>query len=103
MRNTDKVKFVGFSNGGKGTTGYKVRFAVDQVRRSKVLQKIGATDITWFPLPKDMTKAEAVQYLSNHAKSEAPLQAQVYQDAIARAAARLISQTSSAKTSKRSK
>ena len=89
MRNTDKVKFIGFSNGGKGSTGYKVRFAVDQVRRTKVLQNIGCTDITWFSLPKDMTKAEAVQYLqSNNNVTE-----QVYQDAIARAASRLVGKT----------
>lgn len=89
MRNTDKVKFIGFSNGGKGSTGYKVRFAVDQVRRTKVLQNIGCTDITWFSLPKDMTKAEAVQYLQNNNN----VTEQAYQDAIARAAARLIENT----------
>lgn len=89
MRNTDMVKFVGFSNGGKGTTGYKVRFAVDSVRRTKVLAGIGCTDITWFQLPKDMTKADAIQYLQN--KSDASISGQVYQDAITKAVARLVS------------
>ena len=96
MRNTDKVKFVGFSNGGKGSTGYKVRFAVDQLRRTKVLAGIGCTDITWYPLPKDMTKAEAVQYLQNHATSASL--GQVYHDAINRAVSRLVSTKGSVKT-----
>lgn len=95
MRNSDKVKFVGFSNGGKGTTGYKVRFAVDQLRRTKVLAGIGCTDITWFQLPKDMTKAEAVQYLQNHSKTDNSISGQVYQDAITKAVSRLVSTGSS--------
>ena len=95
MRNSDKVKFVGFSNGGKGTTGYKVRFAVDQLRRTKVLAGIGCTDITWFQLPKDMTKAEAVQYLQNHSKTDNSISGQVDQDAITKAVSRLVSTGSS--------
>jgi hypothetical protein len=93
MRNTDKVKFIGFSNGGKGSTGYKVRFAVDQVRRTKVLQTIGCTDITWYSLPHDMTKAEAVQYLQNTNN----VTEKVYQDAMAHAASRLIGKVTSSK------
>lgn len=91
MRNTDMVKFVGFSNGGKGTTGYKVRFAVDSVRRTKVLAGIGCTDITWFQLPKDMTKADAIQYLQNKSKADTSISGQVYQDAITKAVTRLVS------------
>jgi hypothetical protein len=91
MRNTDMVKYVGFSNGGKGTTGYKVRFAVDSVRRTKVLAGIGCTDITWFELPKDMTKADAVQYLQTFAKATPSISGQVYQDAISKAVSRLVS------------
>jgi len=86
MRNTDKVNFVGFSTGGTGTTGVKVRYAVDQFRRTQVLAKIGATNINWFKLPTPMTKVDAVQYLI--ALPTMPTE-QVYQEAIARASARL--------------
>lgn len=87
MRNTDKVNFVGFSTGGTGTTGVKVRYAVDQFRRTQVLAKIGATNINWFKLPTPMTKVDAVQYLIAH--QDALPTEQVYQEAIARASARL--------------
>ena len=100
MRNSDMVRFVGFSNGGTGTSGYKVRFAVDQHRRTKVLLKIGATDISWFALPNSMTKADAVQYLQSYIKTDNKVSGQVYQDAIARAAKRLIPSVKVAKTPK---
>jgi len=98
MRNTDKVKFVGFSNGGKGSTGYKVRFAVDQLRRTKVLAGIGCTDITWYQLPKDMTKSEAVVYLQKHVNTVTPALAQGYHDAIHKAVSRLVSNNGSVST-----
>jgi hypothetical protein len=88
MRNSDMVNFVGFSTGGKGCNGTKVRFAVEKVRRSKVLQKIGATDIIWHSLPKAMSKVDAVNYLQSHTSS-LNLD-QVQQEAIARATSRLI-------------
>lgn len=98
MRNSDMVRYVGFSNGGQGSTGYKVRFAVDQLRRTKVLAKIGATDISWVSLPREMTKAEAVQYLENHSKTDTNISGQVFQDAITRAASRLYPKTPKTKT-----
>jgi hypothetical protein len=89
MRNSDKVNFVGFSTGGQGCNGTKVRFAVEKVRRSKVLQKnVGATDIIWHTLPTPMIKADAVNYLQKHTSS-LNLD-KVQQEAVARAASRLI-------------
>jgi hypothetical protein len=94
MRNSDKVNFVGFSTGGKGCNGTKVRFAVEKVRRSKVLQKIGATNIIWHALPEAMTKADAVNYLQNQTTSLSL--DQVQQEAVARATNRLIPKTKTA-------
>lgn len=91
MRNSDKVNFIGFSTGGKGCNGTKVRFAVEKVRRSKVLQKIGATNIVWHALPTAMSKADAVAFLQ--ANQNSMNLEQVYQEAVARAASRLIPQT----------
>lgn len=88
MRNSDKVNFVGFSTGGQGCNGTKVRFAVEKVRRSKILQKIGATNIIWHALPTPMIKADAVNYLQKQTSS-LNLD-QVQQDAVARATSRLI-------------
>jgi len=101
MRNSDKVNFIGFSTGGKGCNGTKVRFAVEQVRRSKVLQKIGATNIIWHALPQAMTKAEAVQYLQK--QTTALNLDKVQQDAIVKATSRLIPKTTKVKTAKVSK
>lgn len=42
----------------------KVRFANDLVARIKILQKAGCTDINLVQLPKEMTKLEALQYLT---------------------------------------
>jgi hypothetical protein len=88
MRNSDKVNFVGFSTGGQGCNGTKVRFAVEKVRRSKILQKIGATNIIWHALPTRMIKADAVNYLQKQTSS-LNLD-QVQQEAVARATSRLI-------------
>jgi len=98
MRNSDKVNFIGFSTGGKGCNGVKVRFAVEKVRRSKVLQKIGATEIIWHALPQAMTKADAVSYLQNQT-STLNLD-QVQQDAVARATSRLIPKSTKAPKAK---
>jgi hypothetical protein len=98
MRNSDMVNFVGFSTGGKGCNGTKVRFAVEKVRRSKVLQKIGAINIVWHALPEAMTKADAVAYLQ---KQTASLNLdQVQQEAVVRATTRLIPQVKPAKAPK---
>lgn len=98
MRNSDKVNFIGFSTGGKGCNGTKVRFAVEKVRRSKILQKIGAVNIVWHALPEAMTKADAVNYLKTQTSS-LNLD-QIQQEAIARATSRLIPQAKPAKAPK---
>lgn len=92
MRNSDKVSFVCFSNGGaRGFTGKsfgtKVRFTNDRTRYTKALGKIGITEITWVDLPNPMTKAGALAYLGNI--NPASISAQVYQDAITKAVQRL--------------
>jgi hypothetical protein len=88
MRNSDKINYVGFSTGGNRITGTKIRFTTDQVRRSKGLQKTGATNIIWYALPVAMTKAEAANYLQNSATS-LNLD-QVQEEAVSRAIARLV-------------
>lgn len=98
MRNSDKVNFIGFSTGGKGCNGTKVRFAVEKVRRSKVLQKIGAINIIWHALPEAMTKADAVNYLQTQTSSLSL--DQVQQEAVARATNRLIPRAKAPKAPK---
>lgn len=91
MKNTDLVTFVGYSRGGKGVYGdfgVKVRFAIDQTRRTKELYKLGASEVTFFALPKPMLKSDAVKYLEN--LNDKSLTEQVIKDAIARAHERLI-------------
>lgn len=102
MRNSDKVSFVCFSNGGaRGagkSLGTKVRYTNDRTRYTKALGKIGITEITWVNLPAPMTKAGALTYLSAGGvalleslgtSNTASISAQVYQDAIAKAVQRL--------------
>jgi hypothetical protein len=92
MRNTDLVNYIGFSTGGNGFTGVKVRYATDVTRRTKTLVKMGATDITFFPLPKAMSKIDAVQYLATLKTAEVMNTAA--QEAITRATSRLAPNTS---------
>jgi hypothetical protein len=42
----------------------KARFANDLVARIKILNKAGCTDINLVELPREMTKLEALQYLT---------------------------------------
>ena len=101
MRNSDTVNFIGFSTGGKGCNGTKVRFACEKVRRSKVLQKIGANNIVWYSLPKAMIKADAVNYLQK--QWLVPPLDQVQQEAVARATNRLIPKTKPARATTKNK
>lgn len=96
MRNSDKVKYVGISTGGQGVYGAfgtKVRFAmggaVDRLRRTKELEKLGAKSIHFVELPSPMTKADAVQFLATQV-TESTFTTPVVKDAIARATARLL-------------
>jgi hypothetical protein len=57
---TDKTYAVAGVSTQSGST--KVRFAND-ILRSKILQKNGHTDIVLETLPREMTKAEAVNHL----------------------------------------
>lgn len=102
MRNSDKVSFVCFSNGGARAAGKsfgtKVRFTNDRTRYTKALGKIGITEITWVDLPNPMTKAGALAYLGNI--NPASISAQVYQDAITKAVQRLAPATKSPKLAK---
>lgn len=90
MKNTDKVSFVCFSTGGSRdgnkTIGTKVRFTNDRTRYTKALGKLGVSSVHWVDLPNPMTKAEAIAYLRN----DNTLTEQVYQDAINKAASRLV-------------
>lgn len=102
MKNTDKVSFVCFSTGGSRdgvkTMGTKVRFTNDRTRYTKALGKIGVTNSHWVDLPNPMTKAEAVAYLRS--SNDNTLTSQVYQDAISKAASRILPTQKSAKPSK---
>jgi len=50
----------------------KVRFTDDMVRRVKQFSKGGATRIDLIELPSEMSKVEALTYLSNHADFQSP-------------------------------
>lgn len=92
MKNTDMVSFVCFSTGGSRdgnkTIGTKVRFTNDRTRYTKALSKLGVSEVHWVDLPSPMTKAAAIAYLRN--SNDNTLTNQVYQDAINKAASRLI-------------
>jgi hypothetical protein len=51
-----------------GTT--KARFANDLVARIKILNKAGCTNINLVELPREMTKLEALQYLTEQGITE---------------------------------
>lgn len=88
MRNSDSTNFIGFSARGKGCHGTKVRFAIEKVRRSKSLFKIGVTNLVWYQLPEAMTKVNAISYLQSQIISFNLTQVQ--QDALVHASKRLI-------------
>ena len=48
----------------------KARFANDLVARIKILNKAGCTDINLVELPREMTKLEALQYLTEQGITE---------------------------------
>jgi hypothetical protein len=105
MRNSDKVSFVCFTNGGaRGngkTIGTKIRFTNDKVRYIKALGKLGVSSEFWIDLPNAMTKSQAIDYL--RASTDGTISEQVYQDAIASAARRLRPAVKAAKTVKKGK
>ena len=63
MSKTEKLFSVaGTARNSDGTV--KARFANDLVARIKILNKAGCTDINLVELPREMTKLEALQYLT---------------------------------------
>lgn len=105
MRNSDKVSFVCFTNGGtRGngkTIGTKIRFTNDRTRYTKALGKLGVASVVWVDLPNAMTKSQALDYLRG--SNDASISEQVYQDAIAAAARRLRPAVKAVKAVKKSK
>ena len=105
MRNSDKVSFVCFTNGGSRgngkTIGTKIRFTNDRTRYTKALGKLGVASVVWVDLPKAMSKTEAIDYL--RASKDATISERVYQDAIANASKRLMPTQKVAKTPKPAK
>ena len=105
MRNSDKVSFVCFTNGGSRTNGKtigtKIRFTNDRTRYTKALGKLGVSSVVWVDLPNAMTKSQAIDYL--RASTDATISEQAYQDAIASAARRLRPAGKVAKTVKKGK
>jgi len=103
MRNSDKVSFVCFTNGGtRGngkTIGTKIRFTNDRTRYTKALGKLGVASVVWVDLPNAMTKSQALDYLRG--SNDASISEQVYQDAIAAAARRLRPASKAVKTVKK--
>jgi len=61
----------------------KVRFTDDMVRRVKQFSKGGATRIDLIELPSEMTKVEALTYLSTHADFQAAGDQATISDALA--------------------
>lgn len=76
-KNTFKV--AGITTHGNTT---KVRFTDDLVRRVKQFGKGGATRIDLIELPSEMTKLEALKYLSAHADFQSPGDQATIADAI---------------------
>lgn len=72
MKNTDLFKHVGFSYTRKNC--FKVRLAVDAVRRTKQLSKTD-TNISFFPLPHEMNKLSALQFVRDSIQMSAPQEA----------------------------
>lgn len=61
----------------------KVRFTDDMVRRVKQFSKGGATRIDLIELPSEMTKVEALTYLSTHADFQSAGDQATISDALA--------------------
>lgn len=69
MSATEKTFTVaGTAKNADGTV--KARFANDLVARVKILNKAGCTDINLVELPREMTKLEALQYLTEQGITE---------------------------------
>ena len=69
MSKTEKLFTVaGTAKNSDGTV--KARFANDLVARIKILNKAGCTDINLVELPREMTKLEALQYLTEQGITE---------------------------------
>jgi hypothetical protein len=66
-KDTFKVAGITTHNGNS-----KVRFTDDMVRRVKQFSKGGATRIDLVELPSEMTKVEALTYLSTHTDFQSP-------------------------------
>ena len=69
MSATEKLFSVaGTAKNSDGTV--KARFANDLVARIKILNKAGCTEINLVELPREMTKLEALQYLTEQGITE---------------------------------
>ncbi len=69
MSATEKTFTVaGTAKNADGTV--KARFANDLVARIKILNKAGCTEINLVELPREMTKLEALQYLTEQGITE---------------------------------
>jgi hypothetical protein len=73
-------KVAGITTHGTST---KVRFTDDMVRRIKQFSKGGASRIDLVELPSEMTKLEALTYLSFHADFQSPADQATIADSIA--------------------
>ena len=61
----------------------KVRFTDDMVRRIKQFTKGGHTRVDFVDLPSEMTKIEALNYLSTHADFQSPADQATIADTLA--------------------
>ena len=61
----------------------KVRFTDDMVRRIKQFTKGGHTRVDFVDLPSEMTKVEALNYLSTHADFQSPADQATIADTLA--------------------
>jgi hypothetical protein len=68
MTNEKTFTVAGTAKNADGTV--KARFANDLVARIKILNKAGCTDINLVELPREMTKLEALQYLTEQGITE---------------------------------
>ena len=73
-------KVAGITTHGSNT---KVRFTDDLVRRIKQFTKGGATRCDFIELPSEMTKLEALTYMSFHADFQSPSDQATIADSIA--------------------
>lgn len=108
MRNSDKVSFVCFTDGGARRQGknfgIKIRFTNDRTRYTKALGKLGVNSVVWVDLPQTMTKNQALDYLRAGTLTQgadATMSEQAYQDAISAAARRMRPANKVAKTVKK--